>query len=95
MSLPACLRGLIRHEPLDIGEGLLIKPCQSIHTFGVRFPIDAIFIDSSGRAVLTTAGMCPNWFGIIVRRAALVIELPARIIATTGTQVGDQLRIHT
>lgn len=43
--------GLLVGEPLDPTEGLLISPCSSIHTIGMRYPIDVVFVDREARAV--------------------------------------------
>ena len=39
-------RGLLGRAPLAADEALLIRPCSSIHTFGMRFAIDVVFIDA-------------------------------------------------
>ncbi len=93
-SFIARLRGLIGHEPLDAGAGLLIKPCQGIHTFGLGFPIDALCVDSNGMVLRAAVDIRPNRVGPIALSAGVVIELPAGVIAATGTQVGDQLAIR-
>jgi len=93
-SLLARLRGLIGHEPLNAGEGLLIKPCQGIHTFGLGFPIDALYVDRNGQVLRAAVEIRPNRVGPIALGAGAVIELPAGVIAATGTRIGDQLAIR-
>lgn len=93
-SFLARLRGLIGHDPLAAGEGLLIKPCQGIHTFGLGFPIDALYVDSSCMVLRAAMDLRPNLVGPIVMGAGVVIELPAGTIVATGTRVGDRLDIH-
>jgi uncharacterized protein len=86
------LRGLMGHPGLAPGEGLLIDPCSSVHSFFMRFPIDVIFVDRSNTVVGLTPDMAPNRPYAGARRAKYVIELPAGTIAASGTQIGDVLR---
>lgn len=85
--------GLLKHNGLDRGEGLWIVPCEAVHTFGMKFAIDVIFL-SRKRVVLK---MRPNMGrrGIaLCLRAHSVMELPAGTIDATGLQVGDQLELQ-
>jgi len=52
-------KGLIGRRSLDPGRGLLIPRCNAIHTFFMRFPIDAIFLDRHGRVVKTVRNIRP------------------------------------
>ena len=76
-------KGLIGRSSLPPGEGLLIERCNAIHTFFMKFPIDAIFLDRSGRVVKTVRNIRPwrflVWGGW---RAVKVLEVAA----------GDELR---
>ena len=87
------LKGLIGHAPLKEGEGMVIVPCQSIHSFFMRFPIDAVFINGDNRVIRLAENLKPNRIGPIVPRAKVVVELPVGTIARTGTQVGDEIRL--
>jgi uncharacterized membrane protein (UPF0127 family) len=58
------------------GPGLLIPRCGSIHTFGMRFPIDVVFLDSAGEPVSRRSAVPPRRV-VVERRAASVLELPA------------------
>lgn len=93
-SFFARIRGLIGHEPLAVGEGLLITPCQGIHTFGMAFPIDVLYVDRSERVLRTAADIRPNRIGPISLSAQAVIELQAGMIALTGTRCDDRLLIE-
>lgn len=88
------LRGLIGHQPLEEGEGLLIVPCNSIHTHFMGFPIDVVYVDRSLKVVAIDHAMKPWRFGRVRRGARFVIELPAGSIAARGTQQGDQLEVR-
>ena len=39
------MRGLLGRPPLAHNEGLLIRPCNSVHTMGMKYPIDVIYLD--------------------------------------------------
>jgi uncharacterized membrane protein (UPF0127 family) len=87
-------RGLLGRRDLPAGEGLIIRPCNSVHCFFMAFPIDVVFLDRDHRVVRLAPTLRPYRLGPIVRSAREVIELPAGTLAATGTQVGDQLRIE-
>jgi hypothetical protein len=87
------LKGLIGREKLTPGEALVIKPCNSIHTFFMRFAIDAVFLDKNNRVVKVISSMKPFRMSGIYFKAHLVIELPAGTIQETSTSAGDTLQI--
>ena len=58
------------------GGGLLLPGCRSVHTFGMRFPLDIAFIDAEG-AVLSRRRDVPAGRVVFDRRAAAVLEVPA------------------
>jgi uncharacterized protein len=82
--------GLLRHSGLAPGEGLLIAPCEAVHTFGMKFPIDVVFLDKTKRVVKVSPQLRRRRIAFSLR-AAYVLELPAGTIAETGTTKGDQL----
>jgi uncharacterized protein len=77
VTLLSRLLGLSLIRPGRAGEGLLIPGCRSVHTFGMRFAIDLLFLDSERHPIAIVAGVGPNR---IVRRPAAeaVLELPWR-----------------
>jgi uncharacterized protein len=77
-----------RHLPA--GEGLLIRPCGSIHMFFMRFPIDAVFVDREMRVVGVAPRLLP-WRIAWRRRAHAVFELAAGEAEHRGVRVGDLL----
>ncbi|HUW08506.1 MAG TPA: DUF192 domain-containing protein [Anaerolineae bacterium] len=87
------LRGLIGSQPLAQGEGLLIVPCNSVHTHFMSFPIDVLYVDRDDRVVAMNHSMAPWRFGRLHRQAHFVIELPAGTLGRSGTEVGDQLQV--
>ena len=84
-------RGLLGTDFLDDGAGILIMPCRQVHTFGMRYPIDVIFIDDSWKVKRITRRMKPRRLSCIVPASRAVIELPAARADETGTRVGDVL----
>jgi uncharacterized membrane protein (UPF0127 family) len=85
------MRGLLGRTALGDGEALAIAPCSSIHTFFMKFEIDAVFLDRGGRVVRALAGLRPWRATRFHPRAEQVVELPAGTLERTGTREGDQL----
>ncbi len=56
-------RGLLGGPPLELDEALLIAPCSSIHTFGMRYPIDVVFLDRNARVVRVWPRCLRDGFG--------------------------------
>lgn len=86
--------GLLGQSGLEPGAGLLIIPSQAVHTIGMRFAIDVVFVNRKWRVVYVRPAMAPNRVTAIRWRAQFVVELPAGVIAQTATRVGDQLGIR-
>ncbi len=87
-------KGLLGRDSLPPGGGLWIVPCESVHTFWMRFPIDLVYVDRAMRVRKVRSSVGP-WRVSACLRAHSVIELPAGIVHQTGTQPGDQLEIST
>ena len=85
--------GLLGKSGLDPGTGLLIIPSQAVHTVGMRFAIDVVFIDRNWKVIHLRPTMVPYRFSKICWRARCVLELPAGAIAKSSTVVGDELSI--
>lgn len=84
-------RGFLGKDAPGKGEGILLAPCHAVHTMGMRFPLDVIFLTVDGTVVQLESFLHP-WR---VRRGAkstrYVLEVPAGTINATRTQVGDEL----
>lgn len=89
----ARMRGLLGREGLGAGEGLWIRPSNSIHMFFMRFPIDAVFLSRDMRVVRTVGNLAPWKMVAPVWSAWSVLELPAGTIGRTGCATGDQIEI--
>jgi uncharacterized membrane protein (UPF0127 family) len=84
--------GLLKHTGLAAGDGLWIVPCESVHSFFMKFTIDVLYLDRKHRVKKIRPDMAP-WRISGCLLAHSVLELPAGTIARTGTQRGDQLEI--
>ena len=89
------VRGLIGSSSLEPGEGFLIPSCKGIHTFGMNYPIDAIYMNRSGEVIAVMSDLAPNLIGIVNFRAHSVLELPPGVIEQTRTEVGDLISISS
>jgi uncharacterized protein len=72
----ARMRGLLGRRGLESGEGLLIRPAPSIHTFFMRFPIDAVFLARDGEVLKVVDRLRP-WRTVGARGARVVLEVAA------------------
>ncbi len=85
--------GLLRHERLEPGEGLWIVPCESVHTFFMKFPIDLVYLDKRKKVRKVRHAVRP-WRLSACLVAHSVLELPAGTAEQSGTAVGDELAIE-
>jgi uncharacterized protein len=84
------MRGLLGKRGLEAGEGLLIRPAPSIHTFFMRFPIDVVFLSRQGE-VLKVAERVPPWRARSCRHSYAVLELAAGEAERCGIAMGERL----
>lgn len=87
------LVGLLGRATLNRGEGLVIIPCASVHTIGMRFPIDAVFFGKDKKVVATASGLVPYRISKYYPRAQGVLELPSGTLERMPVDVGDQLEL--
>jgi uncharacterized protein len=86
--------GLMFRRGLGAGEGMWITPCSGIHMFGMRFAIDAVFLDRRLRIVRLYEGLRPWRVVPLVLRAHSVVELPAGATAGLELQRGEPLAVE-
>jgi uncharacterized membrane protein (UPF0127 family) len=86
-------RGLLGRDSLAPSEGMYLVPCQWIHMFGMRFPIDVAFLSSKGRVLYVHHALRPNRLSRPVLRAEGVLELAAGVLRATNTTVGDVIEL--
>ena len=92
-TTPERMRGLLGRRGLRPGEGMLIERCSNIHTFFMRFPIDAIFVDHDW-VVRKVARAVPPWRMVWAPGACHVIELPSGAAEKIPVAPGDAIRIE-
>ena len=76
---------------MEEGAGIWIRPCRAVHTIGMRFPIDVIFLDADDRVVKTAAGVAPFQICLGGKNAKSALELPIGTIERSCTVSGDQI----
>jgi uncharacterized protein len=91
-SFRSRLKGLLGRSALPEGQGLWIAPCNSVHTFFMRFPIDVLFLDRGQKVVRVLPDLPARRMTRIHMRAVSCLELRAGAATKTGTSAGDQLR---
>ena len=88
------LRGLLGKRSLEHGrDGLVLSPCSAVHTLGMLFPLDLLFVGSTGEILRAVSSFPPWRFSPMVRAARYVVELPAGMIAASGTKEGHHLTL--
>ena len=85
--------GLLKHSRLEPGEGLWIAPSEAVHTFGMKFSIDVLFLDKKRKVLKIRNDMVRSRMAICLR-AHSVLELPSGTATAMQTAVGDQLEFE-
>jgi uncharacterized protein len=89
----ARLKGLLGRMKLKSDEGIWLAPSRGIHTIGMLFPIDLIYLDESNRVLDVIEHLGPFRVSPIRMKCASVLELPTRTIYSSRTRAGDELLI--
>lgn len=84
-------KGLLGRKEFLPGQALILKPCNSVHTFFMHFPIDLLFVDNHYRVIKALSEFTPNRISRIFWRSYLIIELPCGTLKLTKTRDNDQL----
>lgn len=87
-------KGLLGRNGLAPGEGLWIVPCESVHTFGMRFPIDLVYLDRH-KKVKKVRSRVPPWRVSACLSAHSVVELASGTVQMTQTKAGDKLEFSS
>jgi uncharacterized membrane protein (UPF0127 family) len=85
--------GLLKHSRLDPGTGLWISPCEAVHSFGMKFAIDLVYLDRKKRVRKIRKEMVPRRLSACLT-AHSVLELPVGAIDASRTEPGDQLEFE-
>ncbi len=86
--------GLMGKKNLSEGSCLIITPCNSIHMFFMKIPLDIIFIDKNSKVLHIIESIKPWRISKIIRNSHSVIELPVGTLSKSKTTIGDQLIIE-
>ena len=87
------LVGLLKRTQLGPEEALWLMPSKGIHTIGMKFPIDVVFLNRESYVLGLTSGMLPYRISGVHITAYSVVELPNGTIRKSRTEIGDQLEI--
>ncbi len=87
------LCGLLGRVGLESGEGLLLTPCQSVHSIGMRFSCEALYLDKENR-IIHIHTLNPYRFGPLKLGSRSVLELPLGTVSYSHTQLGDLLVVQ-
>jgi len=87
------LNGLLGRSGLERGEGLLLRPAASIHTFFMRFAIDAVWVDRELNVLKVSHDVVP-WRTAACKGAKGVVELAAGEARRMGVEAGDALTLE-
>ncbi len=89
------LVGLLGQRPTwaHASRGLWIIPSHGVHTLGMRFAIDIIFLDRNKTVVHLEENLRPWRVSRVIASARSVLELPASTIAKSHTTIGDQIEV--
>ena len=89
------LRGLMfsRAHDFSFGQGLWIAPSHGVHTLGMRYAIDVVYLDEKTCIRHIEENLKPWRIGAVRLDTATVLELPAFTVFNSGTKVGDELEI--
>ena len=85
-------KGLLGRDSLADGVAMIIAPSNAIHTFGMRFPIDVVFVRRNGAIAKIRERVAP-WRAVISHLAYAVIELPAGTVSRLQLKVGDLIGV--
>ncbi|MDR5658925.1 DUF192 domain-containing protein [Serpentinicella sp. ANB-PHB4] len=84
------LKGLLGRENLEIGEGIVLYPCNAIHCFGMKFNIDLIFLDKNKKVIKMLKNIKPNERASC-KEASYVVELKSGSLTSKEIDMGDTL----
>jgi uncharacterized protein len=87
------LIGLLARSSMSRDEGVWLSRCRAIHTVGMRYSIDVVFVDREGFVLQICRKVRPNRLALSCRKARAVIELGAGALDTVELTVGDRIEL--
>lgn len=85
------LRGALGRSALKPDDGIWLAPSFAIHTIGMLFPVDLVYLDAAGRVIHLVEYLAPLRISPIRLRCASILVLESRAIYSSGTRIGDEL----
>ena len=85
------LKGLLGKKELNDGEGLWLKPCNSVHMFFMKIPLDLVFLDKDNKVIHLIENLKPWQVSPVVKESKSVLELPVGLINLTRISLKDTL----
>lgn len=85
------MKGLLGRKELKGGQALILKPCNSIHMFFMRFPIDVLFLDRQNSITALLENIKPFQISRIYPKAVTAIELPSGTIKSNSISLGESV----
>lgn len=92
-SLLKRMKGLLGRKEFKEGQAIILAPCNGIHTFFMRFPIDVLFVDRENMIIALRQAIKPFRLSAFYRQAKFVIELAAGSLIASGSTKGDILEL--
>lgn len=89
------LGGLLGKSRLKAHDGIWLVPSRGIHTIGMLFAIDLVYLDAAKRVIHLVEHLGPFHISPIRMKCTSILELPSRTIYASHTQIGDELLICT
>lgn len=87
------LKGWLGKNAVSENEALLIKPCRSVHSFGMKFTIDVLFINSEQVIVGIFENLEANHLTLTVKQADYVVEIKGGLINKLNIEIGQIIEI--
>lgn len=91
----ARLKGLLGRKELALHQGILLEPCHSVHTLGMKFEIAVIFLDRENRILHLIPHMPPGKLSPVISKARKVLECHPDLLAQYSLQVGTALVVKS
>lgn len=87
------LVGLLRHKELKPPNGLLLCGCKQVHTFGMKFPIDVIFLSRDDEVLYIEHELTPGKISRYATNAYWALELAAGVAKSTNLKISDKIKL--
>ena len=87
------LIGLLKRTTLGPEEALWLMPSKGIHTIGMKYPIDVVFLDKAHHVIGLIPSMAPYRLSAVHLRGYSVLELPNGTLKKSRTEIGDQFEV--